>query len=703
MSIDARTVAIARLLCESEELHMTAGEIAEALAVSAKTVSRELPKVEQLLAEHGMRLEKKAGSGLWLEGGSKGFAALRAFLAQSSEESYTPEMRRSIIMSCLLPSGEPIKLFSLAAKLKVTDGTISNDLDKLEPWFQKHSLRLVRKPGLGVYIEGDEQDFRRAVIQYIYENMGEQELLDLVQETLQEGSGKNSHASKYLLDLVDGEIIRKLEGLVREMGGRLGLHLSDNAYVGLVVHLSLAVQRIRQQEEIRMDGDFLTELRQKKEFQVASDLAQQITSAFDIEVPADEIGYIAMHLLGARNRYRERSMGTVSVMDNYHLVRLARSIMRTASQKTGRDIQRNQNLLAGLVNHLGPSVSRIKMHMDIRNPLLQEMKRHYPELMELAHASVGEMEKSLGCPLPEAEIAYIAMHLGAALADTEEFRHVEHRVVVACPTGMGTSRLLASRIRKQYANIRIIDQASTLDIDEAYLRHHEPEFIISTVPIPKASVPVVVVSPMLGEADMQVIGRMLQQQNEMFLREASVQAVPKRNFREALAHLTEYGSAILSLMEHFFFYERTAKDIQEACRIAGQAAGGDAKTQAALYRGLWEREKKAATLITGNRLVLLHCKSPLVELPKIGILHFGKGFPYPAEGGEKVRTALILLAPEHASGVVMETLGYISTILLDRWGFIEVLHEGSQERIAGELEKLFKEFYQSKYREWMHE
>ena len=72
MSIDARTVAIARLLCESEELHMTAGEIAEALAVSAKTVSRELPKVEQLLAEHGMRLEKKAGSGLWLEGGPRG-------------------------------------------------------------------------------------------------------------------------------------------------------------------------------------------------------------------------------------------------------------------------------------------------------------------------------------------------------------------------------------------------------------------------------------------------------------------------------------------------------------------------------------------------------------------------------------------------------------------------------------------------------
>ena len=554
--------------------------------------------------------------------------------------------------------------------MKVTDGTISNDLDKLEPWFQKHSLRLVRKPGLGVYIEGDEQDFRRAVIRYIYENMGEQELLDLVHESMSSESGKNSSASRYLLDLVDGEIIRKLEGIVREMGARLGLRFSDNAFVGLVVHLSLAVQRIRQKDEIRMNEDFMEELQQKK-------------------------------LLGARNRYRERSMGSVSVMDNYHLVRLARSIMRSASLVTGRDIQRNQNLLAGLVNHLGPSLSRIKMHMDIRNPLLSEMKTHYPELMELAYKSVGEMEKSLGSPLPEAEVAYIAMHLGAALADSEEFRHVEHRVVVACPTGMGTSRLLASRIRKQYANIHIIDQASTLDIDEEYLRSHEPEFIISTVPIPKSSVPVAVVSPMLGEDDMRCIGRMLQQQSEAFLREASVQGPPRKDFKEALEHLTEYGSTILSLMEHFFFYERQAENIQEACRVAGQAAGYDDTSKTLLYRGLWEREKKAATLITGNHLVLLHCKSPLVEMPQIGILHFGKGFLYPSEGGELVRTALVLLAPEQASAVVMDTLGYISSILLDRWGFIEVLHEGSQERIAGELGKLFKDFYRSKQREWL--
>ena len=702
MALEARTISIVRLLCGSEELHMTAGEIAERLEVSAKTVSRELPKVEKFLSEYGLTLEKRAGSGLWLEGGSKGFAALQEFLAASpQEEEYTPEMRRSIIMSCLLPSEEPIKLFSLAARLKVTDSTISNDLDKLEPWFAEHALRLVRKPGLGVYIEGEEQDFRRAVIQYIYENMGEQELLDLLQKNFQTGELPQSGANRYLLDLVDGEIIQRLEKIVREQGESLGLHLSDNALVGLVVHLSLAVERIRKQDEISMDKSFLAELKENKEFAAASALGQAMAEAFDIEVPEDEIGYIAMHLLGARNRYREKTLGSVAVMDNYHLVKLAKGIMERAGEETGRDIGRNQGLLAGLVNHLGPSLSRMKMGMDIRNPLLSEMKSHYPELMAVSRRAVAEVEETLGRPLPEAEVAYIAMHLGAALSDSENFTHVVHRAVVACPTGMGTSRLLASRIRKQYPNIRLVDQASTLDIDEEYLQRLEAEFIISTVPIPHAPVPVVVVTPMLNQGDMERIQVRLQQQNKLFLKEAALGAVSRRDFREGLRELTECGETILTILEGFFFQEAEAKDIKEACHVAGQAAGRDEAAKTVIFQSLWEREKKAATLLTGNHLVLLHCRTPLVEKPRMGILHFGKGFLYPEENGEPVRTALVLLAPEHASKAVMETLGYISSVLLDRWGLMEVLHEGDRQHIERELSKMFKEFYRNKHRECM--
>jgi len=698
MNASSRSIEIVRLLMHEAK---TQGELAEAIGVSTKTISRELPHVEALLGRYGMKLARRSGTGLSVEGNAEGKQKLaEEMLRQEVQSSYTPEERRSIIISQLLKSKEPIKLFSLASKLRVTDGTISNDLDKLDMWFREHRLQLVRKPGLGISLSGTERDIRRAMVHYIYENIDEGELLHLVQENLQadsEGKAGRAAASDYLLDLVDRTIIRTLEKLLHAMERTMGYQLSDHALIGLVVHLSLAVQRIRKQEDIKIDPAFLEELRSKREFSQAAEIAAHMEEIFDISVPEDEIGYITMHLLGARNRFREQAMGSVSVMDNYHLVKLAKSIMRTAAKETGSNIERSQSLLAGLVNHLGPSISRIRMHMDIRNPLLAEMKEHYPELMELASKCVADLEKELQTELPESEIAYIAMHLGAALAEVKPFRSVEHRIAVACPTGMGTSRLLASRIRQQYPNLRVVDQVSTLAVNADDTARMEVEFIVSTVPIAHAPVPVVVVSALMNGADCQRLEQEIARQNESFLRKAAEDR-PKPPFTEALCRMADYSGAILSLLEHFFFWEEELPDIMAACRAAGRLAADDPGAQEGIAQGLMAREEQGNTVITGSHMALLHCKSRFVSCLSVGILHFGTGFAYP-EGGELIRTAIVLLAPEDSSPCDLETAGCLASVLLDRWGLMEVLHAGDEEQIRQELVGIFRDFYRQKYQE----
>lgn len=691
---------MARLLCDSEDLHLKIGEMAAALQVSAKTVWRELPKVENFLAEYGLGLEKKSGSGLWLTGKTKDFVRLQKFFAQTAiAAKYTPEERRRLILSRLLPGDAPVKLFYFSSLLNVTDGTVSNDLDKLEPWLTAHSLRLIRKPGLGIYLEGLEQDFRRATVAYIYETMGEGHLLQLMREKPQdEASSVVSRVAQHFQGLVEEKVLRQLESLVLAVDNKLGHRLSDNALVGLIVHLSLAVQRMRQQDEIKMESSFLDELREHPEFQIASLLAADMATAFNITVPPDEIGYITMHLLGARNRYREKNLATIPVLDNFHLVRLANDIMRRASIAAKRDISGNKNLLAGLVNHLGPSVSRLKMRMAIRNPLLTEMQEHYPELMAISREAVVGIEEMLKTKLPEAEIAYIAMHLGAALADSEDFRRVEHAVAVACPTGMGTSRLLASSLRRHYANIRVVDHISTLQVDDAYVRQQGIEFVISTVPIYNVTVPVVVVSPLLEEADIRRIDLAIKQQNESFLRQAAEAAIALPPFREALQRLQDYGQAILAMLTGFFCRTIAADDVAEVCRQAGRLATTDTTAQEAIGRGLWEREKKASTLLARQSLLLLHCRSASLTAPLVGILRLTKPIILP-EDGEEARTALVLLAPEDASPQILETIGCVSATLLERWGFIKLLHEGTAEQVVGELEQIFSEFYRAKHKE----
>lgn len=695
--MEQRTRDILKLLLK-ENAFQTTGDIAAQLSVSAKTVSRQLPKVEEVLNSVGLQLEKKSGTGLLVIGSEVKRYALAKQLKSAEKREYTPNERRSIIISKLLSSREPIKLFVLSSAVHVIDSTISKDLDKLEPWFRGQGLRLLRKPGLGVSLLGDERDLRRAIVRYIYEHVGEERLLNLMQDNLpSEDDEPIAQVSKFLLELIDAGEWRRLEQMIRVTENDLGYKLSDNAFIGLVVHLSLVVRRIKNHEAITCDDENFSRLRGSREFSAASKLAEKISAALSMDVPESEICYITMHILGARSRYSSANLGTISMMDNFRLVTIARQIMKRAAKITGRDIDKNQSLLAGLVNHLAPTISRLKMNMDIRNPLLNEIQQHYPELMSLTRKCVAEVETEVGKPLPDAEIAYIAMHLGAALSDSEKFLHAVHRVVVACPTGMGTSRLLASRLRANFPTLKIVDEVPILELNSEYVAAKDFDFIISTVPIPRADKPVLVVSAALIDEDKKKIEAELARQNKQFLASAE-ELEPKAPFTEVLAKMNSYGRAILELVTNYFYVRANVADINEACELAGKFAGEDAKSREEIAKELLLREDKGSTLIVGRHMILLHCKSAAVKSPAFGILQLGAGFEYP-EGGEVVRTAIVLLAPPNADEPAIETIGHIASVLLDRWGFIEILHEGDGTEIQREMLKIFEDFYKAKLKE----
>ena len=723
MKHNLRTIAIAKILLEgvndensSLNAYTTINDIAVKLGVSTKTVSRELTSLEELLAEHNLQLVKKYGEGMKLEGSAEDLNVLSSALQeQTGEGAYTSDERRSIIISNLLTSQEPIKLFALSSTLKVTDGTISNDLDKLEAWFAKQSLQLVRKPGLGVYLEGDERSLRKAIIKHIYDNVDEKKLISRVDETDGLGNDENDKSNEkrskgamsHLLNLMDKQIINKLEGLIQEAETELATNLPDQAFVGLVVHLSLAVQRIRKQESIHIDSELLKILKTNKEYAVAKSLADKIQEVLEMEVPIDEVGYITMHLLGARNSYRKEDT-SMTVMEKFHLVRLAKSIMTAAEKETGKKLSKSTSLLAGLVNHLGPSISRLTMGMDIRNPLLSEMQTTYPDLMELSRKCVGRLEKLVGKTLPDSEIAYIAMHLGAAMLENENAERRTFRAVIACPTGMGTSRLLAGRIKNAFSELKIVDVASTLKLTEEYLKECEADIVIATVPVLDVGIPQVVVNSLLTDEDMGAIKAHLKQLNMIHsakvVKEEDNSNLKTQQFISALDQMAQYSQAIVQLLNNFFLAEMKGEaNVLAVCEKVAELVSDREETRKGIIRGLLDRESKGSTLIRGTNMILLHCASRYTDSLRFGVIHLTKGFYYPeiSDGSkeEKLKTIMVMLAPMDASQLYRDTIGHIASILMERWGLIELLHKGDKESIHQELTLIFREFYQGKYEE----
>ena len=691
MKINERSKFIINKLIQTEN-YITASEIAEKLQVSNKTVVRQLGSVEKILVQYNLSLERKTGRGMRVIGAPEDKERLLSLIAEkvNTRHEYSPAERCNIILSQLLKSQEPIKLIALSQLLNVTDATISNDLDKIEPWIRKMNMNLVRKPGLGVYLEGLEKDIRKAIISHIYENIHEQDILNLLYSKKKKTNELTSDADKFLLDLVDKNIIQKVEEAVKATMQQQKSSLSMNAFSGLVVHLTLAVQRLLKGETIKIDAAFLGKIKQKKEFKLAENIGENIEKVFQVKIPEEETAYITMHLLGARNNYEQ----DVDIQySSFHLIRIAKDIVKIAQQESGISLLKKSRLLIGLYKHLKPAVMRIKMKMEIRNPLLQEMKEKYPKWMTLAKKAARPLEEELQTPLPEAEIAYLAMHLGAALEEAN-MQEQYFKVLVACPTGIGTSKLLATQLKREFSNLEIVAIVSAVNVDYDFYKHENVEFIISTVPIENAKFPVVVVDFMLNENDKTNI---IHQMNISTVLKKNVERI-KVNYKliYRLERIDRYIKYIHEVLTNFFYDEYIEiKDIDELCAKTSHVISGELEREL-LYHDLKNRESKGSTVL--NKLMILHTKSKAVQSLHVGVIKLQNEYVL---NKENISTILVLLAPDNAEQAALETIGYVSESLLESLNLLDILYEGSSKEIYGELEKIYTNYFKEKYKKVM--
>ena len=677
MELTARMRAILSALLAADG-YVPAERIASALDVSARTITREMHGLEMALMPYGITLLRRTGAGFMLTGDKADLTRLRMQISKVNVRGeLTPDQRRSILVTRLLMADEPLKLFALARILDVTDSTVSHDLDRLQPFLAEQGITLVRRPGLGVYVEGAERDIRSALVRIIHDCMDEKELLALVADDGVEGAA--SAADRALLGLVDGAQIRTIDDIVaKETHGR---DIPDTARVGLVVHLALAVRRMQQSDAIAMDAGTLGELRRTEEFAAARMIAVQLGKVFSLAVPEAEVGYITMHLLGARSAALPSGAGRV---DNFRLVQIAQSIMRMAGEESGAPLLRNRTLLTGLVNHLAPALHRLKLHMDIRNPLLAQMEAEHPELMELARHATRMMEEEAGAPLPADEIAYIAMHLGAALTEAGGDRPAV-RVLVACPTGLGTSRLLASRIRRAYERIRVVGELSSLALTEQEVTRRSADFVVSTVPLPPLPVPVVVASAFLTASDRAQIDAVL----AVCAPHSVDETEEKPHFAEAMEEIHHLSGAIHAILSDVHLYEDVRVQSIEALAEAGAHLLVGEEGAEAFAAALLRREQIAPTWVT-PQMILLHAETEAANVPRFGVLRLAEPLTY-AEG--EVDTALVMCAPLQGHAGEKSVLGQIAAQIGERPAFADILTHGGAEELHRELEYVFEEHF----------
>lgn len=655
---------IDHLLAADHEL--TAQDVADEVGASLRTIYRELPEIETLLQRYGLTLEKKSGSGIRLLGTASQRESLQRGVLGRAVESVRPSDRRTWLACKLLAAPEPIKIFALAIDLQVTITTVSHDLEDLEKWLASHELQLVRKRGWGVALDGRETDRRNAIGDLIFSQLDEGELRELFSNAPSSDPPVQA-TDDFLLRpvwlLIDRPAFRKAGAILRDLEGAQPFTLSPAAWIEIALEIALLISRSAGHQHCEPPQTPLDQA----EYAAELAWAGRLSAVFRKPLPEGEIARL---VLLVRAVQQDQKFSGVPRQAPENLPALVENFVKACEKQLDTVLGNDPIFLEGLTAHLGQALYRVAHRLPIRNPLLHEIKSNYVDLFGAVQTAAGST--FVNPVVPEEEIGFLVLHVGSAL---ERRRHRHFRALVVCSAGIGTSRILASRLRTEIPEINTIDQLSWLEATDA--SRHTYDIILSTVPLELPPESYLLVRPLLRQEDVRKIRDRLRRHTTSV--PVSRPETSERPVEDDRIH--RQMACARGLLKHWRIYPtplarktlaEVIPDLFEAFR-----AEGFVENPQEIAAQITTRLSRGDIVIPGSKLAFLHARAPGIRRPSI-TLHTLVG-PIKLASGAVVDQCLLMLAPDNLHRVEIAVLSKVSSLLM-RQEAIDLLASRSEEK-----------------------
>lgn len=223
---------------------------------------------------------------------------------------------------------------------------------------------------------------------------------DITQEFLIYTSEVLEHYEQ-IINAVDARIIGITEEVIAYAQGHLEGQFSETIHAALVDHINFAVERCKKGITISNPFSYEIKLVYGEEYVIAERAVVFLNEHLDVQLPEDEISFLAMHFHAARNRGR--------TLDSLELVRLVSSVIDEV-KSIGIQFD-NTFSTVRFITHLKSLIDRVKHDKPIRNPLLSRIIEEYPKSYTRAKQLSAIISKQLKLEVPEDEIGFLVLHL----------------------------------------------------------------------------------------------------------------------------------------------------------------------------------------------------------------------------------------------------------------------------------------------------
>lgn len=423
----------------------TVMSISKVLNQSRRKVYYHLDKINEALPSEIPKIISYPRIGILLSSQQK--AACRTLLADLDDYSYVMSIQERMLLSItyIAIAKDRVTIEKLMQINAVSRNTILNDLNELRQRlsFEPYSIKLQATKSKGYYLDChplSKIQYLNKLLHTIYTESNPN-FIAMMRDKLRDFADLSSYFSDDISSFVRGELQVSQALLGKKINSQ-----DIRFMVATLPYQLLSYQNLGLSE--REQRDLLSEfspIKERKEYEIARHLNENLKREFRIELDEIETSLIAVLLLSYR---KDRDMHLES--HDYDDMRRVLSYFIDAFELDYHVCFKHKQLLLNqLLTHCKALLFRKAYGIVSNNPLTDQIKDKYADLFAMTKVCLSILENAWSIKMNDDDIAYITIHIGGELVHSETKPTPPAVLTLVCDEGIGVQKLFMQQC-KQY-------------------------------------------------------------------------------------------------------------------------------------------------------------------------------------------------------------------------------------------------------------
>ncbi|WP_088724076.1 BglG family transcription antiterminator [Streptococcus mutans] len=423
----------------------TVMSISKVLNQSRRKVYYHLDKINEALPSEIPKIISYPRIGILLSSQQK--AACRTLLADLDDYSYVMSIQERMLLSItyIAIAKDRVTIEKLMQINAVSRNTILNDLNELRQRlsFEPYSIKLQATKSKGYYLDChplSKIQYLNKLLHTTYTDSNPN-FIAMMRDKLRDFADLSSYFSDDISSFIRGELQVSQALLGKKINSQ-----DIRFMVATLPYQLLSYQNLGLSE--REQRDLLSEfspIKERKEYEIARHLNENLKREFHLELDEIETSLIAVLLLSYR---KDRDMHLES--HDYDDMRRVLSYFIDAFELDYHVCFKHKQLLLNqLLTHCKALLFRKAYGIVSNNSLTDQIKDKYADLFAMTKVCLSILENAWSIKMNDDDIAYITIHIGGELVHSETKPTPPAVLTLVCDEGIGVQKLFMQQC-KQY-------------------------------------------------------------------------------------------------------------------------------------------------------------------------------------------------------------------------------------------------------------